>query len=408
MKTQPTHPAPPRAARPLAILAASASLLACGDNREPVVEPPPPPPAATQYAFALATDYASPGILSRVELFGQTVLPDVVSGVASSDPVLVALADQFVIVNRFGGDNITIMDREPLQLVAQVSTGAGSNPQDIARLGDVYYVPVFGGSGVALIDAAADYALTSIDLSALDAFDDLPECYAVLQTSATEVFVVCQLLENFAAVKPGVVVRLTEGAAPATLALAEINPNTSLVATPAASHFGGRLLVGASPNFLVPIEGCVLAIDPTTLANECVIDNADLGGAAIRMMISADEQTLWLAVNRTTDFASPSSVLLPLDLATGALGDAISDPAHVITDVATCSDGHVLATDSAAGSKGVRVYFGGAETTSTSLDLGLPPAYTNALVATVATVASPRCLIDADARRLVGIVGVDR
>lgn len=378
MKLHASHPTSHRGARALATFAATAAMTACGDNRELVIEPVPPP-VATHYAFALATDYASPGIMSRVEIIGRTVLPDVVSGVASSDPVLVALADQFVIVNRFGGDNVTIMDREPLQLIAQVSTGAGSNPQDIARLGDAYYVPVFGGAGVALIDAAADYAVSAIDLSALDAFDGQPECYAALQASETEVIVVCQLLENFAAVKPGVVVRLSEGIAPVTGALAEINPNTSLVKTPAASHFGGRLLVGASPNFLVPTEGCVLAIDPTTLANECVIDNADLGGAAIRMMISADEQTLWLAVNRTTDFASPSSVLLPLDLATGALGDAISDPAHVITDVATCSDGHVLATDSAAGSKGVRVYFGGAETTSTSLDLGLPPAYTNAL-----------------------------
>ncbi|MBK9071887.1 MAG: hypothetical protein IPL79_12930 [Myxococcales bacterium] len=365
-------------ARAVATFVISGTMLACGDNREFVVEPPPPP-VATHYAFALATDYASPGILSRVELIGHTVLPDVVSGVASSDPVLVALADQFVVVNRFGGDNVTIMNRDPLQLLAQVSTGAGSNPQDVARLGDAYYVPVFGGTGVALIDAAADYAVSAIDLSALDAFDDLPECYAALQTSDTEVIVVCQLLENFAAVKPGVVVRLSAGAAPVTEALAAINPNTSLVKTPAASYFDGKLLVGASPNFLVPTEGCGRAIDPSTLANECVIDNEDLGGAAIRMMISADEQTLWMAVNRTTSFESPSSVLLPIDLATGAIGAAISDEAQIITDVATCSDGHVLATDSAAGNKGVRVYFGGAETTTTSLDLGLPPAYTNAL-----------------------------
>lgn len=370
-----------RALAPLTCAFALAGALGCGDNREPITEEPPPPPAPTLLGYGLATDYASPGILSQIELLGQTVLEDVVSGVAASDPVLVAQGDQLIVVNRFGGDSLTVLGRDPLQLVAQWSTGAGSNPQDVARVGNTYYAPLYGGTGVAVFDAdAADpSAFSTIDLSGLDLADGQPECSAALAVG-DDVLVVCQRLVAFAAVAPGAVARLHGTAVEDSADLAAINPNTLLVATPAGSVFGGRALVGTSPNFLDPSDGCVLAIDPDSLASECVITNADLGGSAIRMAVSPDEATLWVAVNATTDFNAPVSFLVPVDLTTGEVGEVVSGEEQIITDVAACADGYVLATESAAGSKGVRLYQNGVEVSTEPLDLGLPPAYTNALV----------------------------
>lgn len=367
-------------------LGAMVAAAGCGDNSPPVTEEPPTPPAPTLFAYALGTDYASPGILSRVEVLEPSVLEDVVSGVAASDPVLVAQGEYLMVVNRFGGDSVTVLKSNPLQLLAQVSVGAGSNPQDVAQVGWLTYVPVYGANGLVVIDSEptdviGGVELDEIDLSELDPFDGLPDCSAVLPDGDGDgVLVICQRLEAFAAVKPAVVVRASLDQAPTAVELAELNPNTLMVKTPANSFFGGDILVGAAPSYVDQTEGCLIAIDPVTLENECIITNAALGGSAIRMAVSADEATLWVAVSISADFMNPAAALVPIDMATGVVGEAISAEGQNITDVAACSDGRVLATDSAPGNKGLRIFYEGQEVTVDVLDIGLPPAFTNALV----------------------------
>src|SRR5690606_37442985 len=101
-----------------------------------------------------------------------------VAGVASTDPVVRRHGDRLYIINRFGADNVTVLDAGTLELVAQISTGPGSNPQDVAVDGDLLYVATMAGDGVAILDLTDPDAgvIDTIDLSPLDSAEDTPNC----------------------------------------------------------------------------------------------------------------------------------------------------------------------------------------------------------------------------------------
>src|SRR5262249_12324940 len=60
------------------------------------------------------------------------------------DPVLRHFGHELFIVNRADGNNVTILDDRTLAFADQLGTGAGSNPQDVAVVGDKLYVPTYG------------------------------------------------------------------------------------------------------------------------------------------------------------------------------------------------------------------------------------------------------------------------
>src|SRR4051812_1556859 len=108
-------------------------LPACGDNVPggPDAAPDGPDIGAAKAAI-VAGDFQSTGILSTVGAPSLEVTQNAVAGVASSDPVMRRIGDELFVINRLSGDNITILDSTTLSLTAQIATGAGSNPQDVA------------------------------------------------------------------------------------------------------------------------------------------------------------------------------------------------------------------------------------------------------------------------------------
>jgi YVTN family beta-propeller protein len=333
---------------------------------------------APAIAHAVGTDFESTGVLSRVELPAMTVTANAVAGVASSDPVLRAAGGKLYIVNRFGFDNVTIVDPATDQLVAQISTGNGTNPQDVAVVGDELFVAAFGAPGVIVLDASdPDAEPAVIDLSAHDV-DGNPDCNSVYAIG-DRVYASLELLDaEFRPRGPGKVVVIDAATHEVTdvLDLERRNPFGLL-----RDSGDGGLLV-ATVEFPAPgdeaagFEGCVERIDDgaSPLAEGCVIDNADLGGYATG--IAAGDGGVWLSV--ATSYTEGKVVQLDGE---GNVARSITPVTQAASDLARCSTGHLVIADRAPDAPGLRIYDAvGTELTTAPLDIGQPPVPTGGLV----------------------------
>src|SRR3970282_2434510 len=147
----------------LRTLSALVLLAACGGSDPATPDAAPgaaptdpagdaaPPSGAT--VFAVGTDFATAGIASTVAVPALEVTQGAVAGVASTDPVVRQFGDRIYVINRYGADNVTILDADTLALVAQISTGSGSNPWDVAVDGDRIYVAALAAGGLLILDA---------------------------------------------------------------------------------------------------------------------------------------------------------------------------------------------------------------------------------------------------------------
>jgi hypothetical protein len=262
-------------------------------------------------------------------------------------------------------------------VITQIATGAGSNPQDVARAAGKLFVPAMGTAGVVVIEGSAT---RTIDLSALDAADGLPDCVSAFAVD-NDVYVACGLLESFVAKGPGKV--------------AVIDATTETVRTMVdlqfANPFGvferlpnGHLVIPTVPDFSAFATGCLERIVPgtTPVVDGCVVTNQALDGfAASARVFEAPGADAQLYVVSSKFDTGPVGRLWQIDLATGTLAAAPMTPAsQLIVDVAPCRNGDVVVADSTMESNGVRVYRGGTERTDAPLAIGLRPNASHGLV----------------------------
>ena len=361
----------------IVFLALFLALGACGDNKvipDGGVQRPPdsgsgpdaPPPAPT--AVVVSGDFTPghPGIMATINTDVLSVRTGAApAGSVGDDPVLRRIGGELFVVNR-AENNVTILDATTRTLVEQLGTGAGSNPQDVAVHGNKLYVPVYGGSGVAVLTRGSMTQAT-IDLGSYDP-DGMPNCssaYAV----GDRVFVACQLLdETFSPRGPGLVAVIDTATdqVKSTVTMQTKNPLALFEQLPT-----GDLAIGTidfSDN-----SGCVekITTGATPGSGGCIVTNAALGGYANRYDTHGME--LYVAVASATDFTK--SDLWAYDMAASTLGTSpMSASTEKIIDVAACPDGTVVASDGTAASGGVRVYRAGSEVTTSGLVVGLTPA----------------------------------
>jgi YVTN family beta-propeller protein len=161
------------------------------------------------------------GVMSALDFDPIAVEPRVApNGAVGDDPLLRKVGDELFVVNRAGGNNVTILDAATFAVKAQVPTGAGSNPQDVAVVGDKLFVPAFGTAGVLVVSRETGARVT-IDLSALDP-DGEPNCISAYAVGG-EVYVACEVLDPaFSPRGPGqiAVIDAATGAVKTTFALA--------------------------------------------------------------------------------------------------------------------------------------------------------------------------------------------
>lgn len=335
-------------------------------------------------ATIVAGDFDTTGVLSTVELAGLAVTPNVIAGVASGDPWLRRIGDRLYVINRDAASNVTILDANTHALVDQFSTGAGSNPWDVAVRGGKLYVAALGSAGVVVVDTQNDGALSTIDLSSFDP-DGKPNCVSTYIVG-NRLFAVCALLDDTQQFLPprGVgkvmVVDLNDGNSVQSFDLANENPFGVFQRAPETGVLAGDLVIATVPSFTDYSTGCLerVTTGATPALNGCVVDNQAMNGYANRYEFDGD--TLWLAISAFDESFNSFGTLAAKDLTASTPGVAAKSPnTQIISDLALCSDGHVIAADTTFGAAGIRVYTASGERTSTPLDIGMPPNYGNNL-----------------------------
>jgi hypothetical protein len=360
-------------------------VAACGDNLPGRPDAPGDAAPAGARAVIVAGNFmpGESGVMSALSFEPLAVDPRVApTGAVGSDPVLRRIGDELLVVNRAEGNNVTILDAATFAVKAQLATGTGSNPQDVAVYGGKLFVPAFGTAGVVVI-ARGSGARETIDLSALDP-DGEPNCVSAY-TVGDEVYVACELLDlTFQPRGPGriAVIDAATNAVKTTFPLANANPFGAFEQLP-ADVLGGDLVIPTVPSFTDFSTGCVERVQTGAAprANGCVVENAALGGYAARLDVQrhGGEQLLWLVVSKFD--TEPRGALWGYDLVTEALWPApLSPPSQVLVDLAACPDGRVVVADAAIATNGLRVYEDLREQTAAPLPIGLRPGSPHGLV----------------------------
>ena len=352
-------------------LATLCLLAACGDDGHPTVDAPPVNPNPSAVWVAGDFNPGHPGTLARLDVVTSTVtLNAAPAGAVGDDPVLRKLGNELFVVNRLDGNSVTILDATTLALVEQLGTGAGSNPQDVAVVGDKLYVPTFHGKGLAVLTRGSSQ-ISTIDLS-VDDIDGEPNCASVYLVGS-ELYVACELLDTgFKPRGDGKVYVVDTGTdtVKRSITLAHPNPFGLFARSPESSALGGDLVIATDPLG----AGCVERVTIGGDANGCVLDDTKLGGYAARI----DFQTL-LDGSFMMFMASASSdgshgALRGYDIAGDTLWDALSPDTEVIPDLVTCPNNTIVVADThVSAANGLRVYANFTETTTAPLSIGLDP-----------------------------------
>jgi hypothetical protein len=378
-----------RSAIATTLLAAVLGALAgCGDNQHPAPDGGMSDKpgsgsggeAGRTRAIVVAGNFKGGGLLSTLDVPSRRVAKDVGPALAiGDDPVLRHVGHELFIVNRADGNSVTVLDDQTLALVEQLGTGDGTNPQDVAVVGDKLYLPTYETVGVTVVTRGTGETAT-IDLSA-DVPDGKPRCASAYPVG-TDVYVACQLLdENFTPRGPGkvYVIDTATDSVRTSVTLTHANPVSLIEQVPAGAAHAGELLVGTVV-FDGSQAGCVERIAPgdAPSAPGCLVDNADLSGYASRIAFRVDTTgAVAVLAAPAFDFVHGSAFVVDLSAAAGA--PALSSDGETINDVAVCPSGEIVVADIAKNVNGLRVYAGGSELTVSPLAVGLPPKSTHGL-----------------------------
>ncbi len=346
-----------------------------------------PAHAVATRGYILTTDYTS-GTLSVVDLASRVITPDV--AVVSSDPVARCYRGLIYVVNRYGYDNVQVIDpARDYVTVRQFSVGNGTNPQDIAFASpSKAYVSRLGSPDLLIVDPSTGGTLGVVPLAAWADADGNPEA-AHLAVVGDLLFVALGRLANFVPADTGLVVVVDMRAdtvydadplTPGTqvVRLRGLNPGTDFAVLPGTGSLSdSHLYVGCSgrwgawdggvEDIVVPApDGPPGAIHSAGFA----ITEAALAGD-ILSVIAGDGGHPYAIVS---DAASNTS-LVSWDPGTGSLLATLYAPGgYSLSDAALDGRGGLYVCNSSFTSPGLFVYEAGSDTRLAGpLATGLPP-----------------------------------
>lgn len=338
----------------------------------------PPAAAAQSKAFVFTTDFST-GSLSAVNLDTRAVTPDVAS--VYSDAVLRWYGGLLYAVNRFGQDNIQVIDpAQNYATVRQFSTGNGSNPQDICFVSATRaYVTRYELGDLLIVNPATGATLGTISLAAFADADGIPEMHRMVRV-ANRVFVSVQRLNRNAGYVPAdhsvVVVidagadsvldadPLTPGKQAITLALA--NPVTTFAFDAPTS----RLLIGCAGRYGV-LDGGIEYVDPVQMKSGGVaITESALGGDVGNLAWNGPAHSYAIVSD-----ASFNTLLVSWSAVTGQkLATVFAPGGFSLSDCALNDRAELWVCDSDLFAPGLYVFRAGTDAALAGpLDTGLPP-----------------------------------
>ena len=333
--------------------------------------------SAPDEAIVLTSDFATGG-LSVIDLDTRVVSSNVGRPV-HSDATLRTYGGMIYVVNRFGQDNIQVIDPGTrFATLRQFSTGNGSNPQDIVFASALKaYISRLGSANLLIVDPRTGLERGTISLAAFADGDGLPEM-ARMALVGNYLFVACQRLTNFLGVNPSAVAVIdtrTDAIVdvdPATPGVQAIplngrNPVTELVYDPGTT----TLLVGCA-GLYGALDGGIERIDPAAFrALGVVATEAVLGGDIGDIAWNGPDHSYAIVSD-----ASFNSSLVAWSPTTGALLDTVYSPGGFsLPDCEVNGRGELYVCDNRLTAPGVRVFRAGADTLLAGpLDTGLPPS----------------------------------
>jgi len=349
----------------------AALIAGCSTDQNPYA----PMTGSNQSAYVVTTDFSTGG-LSVIDLATRLVGQNVAA--VHSDATLRVYGGLIYVINRFGQDNIQVIDpAHGFATVRQFSTGNGSNPQDIAFVSATKaYVSRYGSTDLLIVNPSTGVTRGTISLAGFADADGLPEM-ASLAIAGPWLFVACQRLTNFAAVNPSVVVVIdtrTDKVSDRELLVPGIQGITLLGRDPftdfvydAASE---ELLIGCVGTFGV-VDGGIERIDAVTPRSlGYAITESAIGGDVLD--IAWNDASHSYAIVSDATF---SNRLVGWNPTTGAAIDTLYAPGGPnLPDCAINALGELYVADNKVIAPGVRVYRVGADTLIAGpLDTGLPP-----------------------------------
>jgi hypothetical protein len=333
------------------------------------------------FLFVTTTDYST-GSCSTIELDGSYAVTQNVASI-HSDAVARYHDGYIYVINRYGADNIRILDPDnAFATVREFSTGNLSNPQDVAFAApNKMYVSRNNSNTLWIGNPQTGAQTGSIDLSAFADADGLCEMQYMLLVG-DRLFVSIQRLDRNTPWWPPVGTSYVAVIDTGTDTLVDVDPGTpgtQAIQLAYADPFSeiqidpltGYLYVSCV-GFSGLLDGGVELIDTATLslAGTMLAESAAAGD--IRDVEIVDGQVGYAIIQNT----SFNTDLIMFNPSAGTKTQTIYSPGdYVIQDIDLGPTGELFLSDRTPLAPGIRVYeaLSGAEITSSPIDVGLPP-----------------------------------
>ncbi len=328
-------------------------------------------------AFVFETDYST-GSFSAVNTTTHAPSCDVAS--VHSDARLRWYAGRVYVVNRFGADNIQVIDPATYATVKQFSVGNGANPYDIAFASPTKaYVTRYERTDLWVVDPTSGAHTGTISLAAFADADGIPEMDHLMMVGPL-LFVSLQRVNRNAGFIPtdtslvAVIDTRTDTVVDCNpsvpgvqaIALQLENPVTAFQFDPVTS----RLLLGCV-GFYGALDGGIERIDPVSLASEGVVAREDSLGGDVADIVWRDGAKSYAIVSD----AAYNTLLISWSPATGRKLATVYAPGGFVLGDAEISGNELWVCDGSFVSPGVRVF---STTTDTqqggAITCSLPPS----------------------------------
>ncbi len=328
-------------------------------------------------AFVFETDYST-GSFSAVNTTTHSPSCDVAS--VHSDARLRWYAGRVYVVNRFGADNIQVIDPSTYGTVNQFSVGNGANPYDIAFVSPTKaYVTRYERTDLWVMDPTSGAHTGTISLAAFADADGIPEMDRLMMVGPL-LFVSLQRVNRNAGFIPtdtslvAVIDTRTDTIVDCdaitpgvqAIALQLENPVTAFQFDPATS----RLLLGCV-GFYGALDGGIERINPVSLASEGVVAREDSLGGDVADLIWRDGAKSYAIVSD----AGFNTLLISWSPATGRKLATVYAPGGFVLGDAEITGNELWVCNGSFVSPGIRVF---STTTDTqqggAITCSLPPA----------------------------------
>jgi hypothetical protein len=335
--------------------------------------------AQADFAFVTTTDYIT-GSSSVVWLDGSYSVDKNVAAL-HSDAVARFYDRRVFVVNRFGGDNIQILDpAAAFSTLRQFTVGTSSDPHDIAVVSDTKaYVARYNSTALWIVDPSTGAHTGSVDLSGLADADGTPEMDQ-LAVVGNHLFVTIQRLDR----------TIWGPVGTSYVAVVDIATDTLVDVDSTTPGVQSILLTGTNPVSDIQLNPCtgklyvscvgfwglqdggVEIIDPVSFESEgYIFTEASAGGDISDVEIICEEKGYAIITN-----ASFHTVLIAFDPLTGTKTGTLYAPGDfVLNDIEISPQRELFLADRTPTRPGIRIYetITDTELTSGPLDVDLPP-----------------------------------